>query len=182
MKVIFLDFDGVLNCVKSKSRAPFSYEPDIWYVGLDSDKMRNLAKIIQETDAKIVLTTTWRDYYTIGAYKQESQVGKYMNNKFRKLGLKIYDKIQRGKRFDRGRGVKVWLEEHPEVTDFVILDDEEMGYYNDYDLFDPHFVKTFWDGHGLTENCANAAIKILNGELGVYRDMDDLHSIYPYVN
>ena len=171
--------DGVLNCVKSKSRAPFSQL--IWYVGLDSDKMRNLVKIVQETDAKIVLTTTWREHYTIGAYKQEDPVGKYVNNKFRKVGLKIYDKIEPGRRFDRGRGVKVWLDEHPDVTDFVILDDEEMGYYNDYDLFDPHFVKTFWDGHGLTENCTNAAIKILNGELGVYRDMDDLRSIYSYV-
>ena len=172
--------DGVLNCSTSKSRAPFSQL--IWYVGLDSGKMRNLAKIVQETDAKIVLTTTWRDHYTIGAYKQEDPVGKYVNNKFRKVRLKIYDKIEPGKRFNRGRGVKVWLDEHPEVTEFVILDDEEMGYYNDYDLFDPHFVKTFWDGHGLTENCANAAIKILNGELGAYRDMDDLHSIYSFVN
>ena len=174
MKVIFLDFDGVLNCSTSKSRVPFPKEPNVWYVGLDSNKLWNLAKIIQETDAKIVLTTTWREHYEVGAYKQTDPVGKYMNNKFRKFGLKIYDKIQRGKRFDRGRGVNVWLDEHPEVTNFVILDDEEMGYYNDYDLFDPHYVKTLWDGHGLTENCANAAIRILNGELGSYVDRDDL--------
>lgn len=178
MKVILLDFDGVLNCAKSKSRVPSPKEPNVWYVGIDSDKMRNLVKIVQETNAKIVLTTTWREHYEVGAYKQEDPVGKYMNNKFRKFGLKIYDKIQRGKRFDRGRGVKVWLDEHPGVTDFVILDDEEMGYYNDYDLFDPHFVKTLWDGHGLTENCANAAIRILNGELGSYVDRDDLQHIY----
>lgn len=174
MKVIFLDFDGVLNCTKSISRAPFPAPSYIWYVGLDSDKMRNLAKIVQETNAKIVLTTTWRNHYTIGVYKQEDPVGKYVNNKFRKVELKIYDKIEPGKRFDRGKGAKIWLEQHPEVTDFVILDDEEMGYYNDYDLFDPHFVKTLWDGHGLTENCANAAIRILNGELGSYVDRNDL--------
>lgn len=179
MKIILLDFDGVLNCVTSKSRVTFE---DGVYVGLDKDKLRNLAKIVQETDAKIVLTTTWRDHYEVGAYKQSNRVGKYVNNKFRDLGLKIYDKIEDGKRFDRGVGAKRWLEEHPEVTDFVILDDEEMGYYNDYDLFDPHFVKTFWNGHGLTENCANAAIKILNGQLGAYKDMDDLHSIYSFVN
>ena len=178
MKVILLDFDGVLNCSTSKSRAPFPAPPEFCYIGLDSDKIRNLAKIVQKTDAKIVLTTTWREHYEIGAYKQMDPVGKYMNNKFRKFGLKIYDKIQRGKRFDRGRDVKVWLDEHPQVTDFVILDDEEIGYYNDYDLFDPHFVKTLWDGHGLTENCANAAINILNGELGSYIDRDDLQWIY----
>ena len=178
MKVILLDIDGVLNCAKSNSRIPSPEEPNVWYVGIDSDKMRNLVKIVQETDAKIVLTTTWRDHYEVGAYKQMDPVGKYMNNKFRKFGLKIYDKIEPGKRFNRGIGAKRWLEEHPEVIDFVILDDEEMGYYTDYDLFDPHFVKTLWDGHGLTENCANAAIKILNGELGSYIDRDDLQWLY----
>ena len=175
MKVVFCDFDGVLNCATSKSRVPSPEEPNIWYVGIDSDKMRNLVKIVQETDAKIVLTTTWREHYVIGAYKQMDPVGKYMNNKFRMFGLKIYDKIIEGKRFDRGKGVKSWLNEHPEVTDFVILDDEDMGYFwVDYERYEPRFVKTLWDGHGLTENCANAAIRILNGELGSYIDRDDL--------
>ena len=178
MKVVFCDFDGVLNCAKSTSRAPFP-DLNVWYVGLDSNKLRNLVKIIQETNAKIVLTTTWREHYEIGAYKQMDPVGKYINNKFRMFNLKIYDKIIDGKRFNRGKGVKIWLEQHPEVTDFVILDDEDMGYFwVDYKGYEPHFVKTLWDGHGLTENCANAAIRILNGELGSYIDRDDLQWIY----
>ena len=179
MKVVFCDFDGVLNCARSQSRAPFYDGAGTWYVGLDSNKLRNLAKIIQETNAKIVLTTTWREHYEIGAYKQMDPVGKYINNKFRMFDLKIYDKIVDGKRFDRGKGVKIWLEQHPEVTDFVILDDEDMGYFwVDYERYEPHFVKTLWDGNGLTENCTNAAIRILNGELGSYIDRDDLQWIY----
>lgn len=178
MKVILLDFDGVLNHVKSKSRVTFE---DGVYVGLDKNKLRNLAKIVQETDAKIVLTTTWRDHYEVGAYKQSNRVGKYVNNKFRDLGLKIYDKIEDGKRFDRGKGAKRWLDAHPEVTEYVAIDDEDMAYMLEWDTFKDHFVKTLWDGNGLTENCANAAIRILNGCRENYIDMEDMHKIYPWV-
>ena len=178
MKVIFLDFDGVLNHVKSKSRVTFE---DGIYVGLDKDKLRNLAKIVQETDAKIVLTTTWRDHYEVGAYKQNDRVGKYVNNKFRDLGLKIYDKVREGKRFDRGKDVKAWLDEHPDVTEYVAIDDEDIGYMIEWDTFKNHFVKTLWNGNGLTENCANAAIRILNGCREDYIDREDLYKLYPWV-
>ena len=178
MKVIFLDFDGVLNHVKSKSRVTFE---DGIYVGLDKDKLRNLAKIVQETDAKIVLTTTWRDHYEVGAYKQNDRVRKYVNNKFRDLGLKIYDKVREGKRFDRGKDVKAWLDEHPDVTEYVAIDDEDIGYMIEWDTFKNHFVKTLWNGNGLTENCANAAIRILNGCREDYIDREDLYKLYPWV-
>ncbi len=178
MKVIFLDFDGVLNHVKSKSRVTFE---DGIYVGLDKNKLRNLAKIVQETDAKIVLTTTWRDHYEVGAYKQSNRVGKYVNNKFRDLGLKIYDKVRDGKRFNRGKDAKAWLDEHPEVTEYVVIDDEDIGYMIEWDIFKNHFVKTLWDGNGLTENCANAAIRILNGCRENYIDREDMHKVYSWV-
>lgn len=54
MKVIFLDIDGVLNCVTSKSYCGM-------YVGVDADKIRRLARIVEETGAKIVLSSDWRD-------------------------------------------------------------------------------------------------------------------------
>ena len=90
--------DGVLNCARSQSRAPFYDGAGTWYVGLDSNKLRNLAKIIQETDAKIVLTTTWREHYEVGAYKQTDPVGKYINNKFQydlNFGISLLGNEQR---------------------------------------------------------------------------------------
>ena len=77
MKVIFLDVDGVLNCNKSKSRCNLC-------VGIDADKIKRLKEIIDETGAYIVLTSTWKDYYVVGAYKQTEKFAKYLNNKFRK--------------------------------------------------------------------------------------------------
>ena len=42
MKLIFLDIDGVLNCVNSKQYMPAPYSSKIKYVGIDEDKLLNL--------------------------------------------------------------------------------------------------------------------------------------------
>ena len=71
MNVIFLDIDGVLNYSESESRNGL-------YLGIDSKRIKNLAKIVAATDAKIVLTSTWKDSYVIGGYKDQcSKTGKY---------------------------------------------------------------------------------------------------------
>ena len=58
MKVIFLDFDGVLNSnifvLDPKQKAPFF---------LEDDKMLLLKNIIEKTNAKIVLSTSWREVW-----------------------------------------------------------------------------------------------------------------------
>jgi len=55
MKVIFLDIDGVLNSVKSMIESKYekwSDEPSIENIGW-------LNYIIEKTDAKIVISSTW---------------------------------------------------------------------------------------------------------------------------
>lgn len=47
MKVIFLDFDGVITTEKSR-----------WC--LDKDKMLLLKRIVDATGAKIVISSSWR--------------------------------------------------------------------------------------------------------------------------
>lgn len=49
MKVVFLDFDGVITTPKSKCK-------------LDPEKMALIGRIIDATDAKIVISSSWRRY------------------------------------------------------------------------------------------------------------------------
>lgn len=49
MKVIFLDFDGVMNTFNDKI--------------LQDDKLALLAEIVDKTQAKIVLSTSWREHW-----------------------------------------------------------------------------------------------------------------------
>lgn len=95
MKIIFLDIDGVLNCSTSKS---FCHD-DLYGIitGIDSDKVKRLAKIVEITGAEIVLSSDWKDgwnkYYT---GRRPSHV-KYLDNHLYKkenLPLKIKHLIQ----------------------------------------------------------------------------------------
>ena len=53
IKVIFLDIDGVLNCSTTKDLCEF-------YTGIEDKKVAILKQIVDATDAKIVLISTWR--------------------------------------------------------------------------------------------------------------------------
>lgn len=175
MRVIFLDIDGVLNYNGSESRNGI-------YLGIDNKRVKRLKHIVLQTDAKIVLTSTWREFYAVGAYLQDNSTGKYLNNKMRKQQLEIYDKIREEVPWNhRGEAINLWLTQHPDVDNFVILDDEIFCDYNDFNLM-PHLVKTCAnltdELSGLTNGLTTAAIAILEGycigpiiDYGVIRDV-----------
>ena len=159
-KIIFLDVDGVLNYRFSKS---YFIDKEGCYRGIDNFLVKKLKRIVDETDASIVLTSTWKDSFEIGAYKQEKKHAKYLSNKLRREGLKIVDKTSEPEWKYRGLGITSWLEKHPEVTDWVILDDETFDYREIGDKCFKHFVFTNEDT-GLMDWQVDEAIKILNNE------------------
>ena len=57
----------------------------------------------------------------------------------------------------RGTEIQMWLDAHPEVENYVILDDDTDMLDNQSD----HFVQTSYE-EGLNEETANKAISILN--------------------
>lgn len=160
-KIIFLDIDGVLNWEESKSRCGL-------YLGIDTVRVKRLARIIEATGAKIVLTSTWKENFEIGAYRQSNPVGKYLNNKLRKQGLTIYDKIPDMPWSNRADGIMQWLNQHKEVTGYAILDDQWFNKYGNVIILN-HLVKTVDNfdekSSGLTDDLVEKTIKILNNEI-----------------
>lgn len=163
MKVIFLDIDGVLNCSTSKS---FCHDDLCGIIhGIDSDKVKRLAKIVEATDAQIILSSDWKDgwhkYYT----GQKPSHVKYLDNHLYKKGkLIIKDKTpdtNKGSWF-RGEEILTYLRTHPDIENYVILDDT---YYEDFIIkeIEEHLVLTNREV-GLTDKNVNDAIKILLGE------------------
>ena len=153
MKVIFLDVDGVLNyegCTFSCGR----------YVGVDPAKIKLLNHIVDETNAIIVLTSTWKMDWEPILKDQQTPLGNYLDRELRKGGLKIRDKT-----WDyppaRGEGIKRWIKERP-VESFVILDDCVFDY--EREGITDRFVHTRWKD-GLTEEDAQKAITILNTKI-----------------
>ena len=144
MKVIFLDFDGVITI------------PPRWYI--KADKIKYIKRIVDETDAKIVVSSSWR-MDTVEETK-DSIIYKEKrcprNQMLYWLIDNLYDVTHTYKTL-RGQEIKDWLEEHPEVENYVIIDD-------DNDMLDEqlyHFVQTNFED-GITEVEAVRAIKVLN--------------------
>ena len=93
-----------------------------------------------------------------------------------KYGLEIYDVTDNLSRHGESRGQEInqWLEQHPDVEEWVVLDDE---YFIDFVYYDitPHHVKTYFYGDGgLHEADVEQAIQVLNGHLiGVNEEDND---------
>lgn len=176
-KVIFLDVDGVLNCKHTEERI-WGEDGKFEYVGIEDQKVELLAKIIGATGAVIVLTSTWRknkvrnvndgltnlddvdDATTADSLKNGLTPYLYLQEKLKKVGLQIFDNTpDSGLVFGRGREIRAWLDSHPEVSNYVILDDEEFWDFRECGLED-HIVCTRFIS-GLTEDTVEDAIRVL---------------------
>jgi len=70
MKIIFLDFDGVLNSSAYLAEMKQGYEDygsdEWWAAGLDKRLVLLLNKICDRTGAKVVVSSAWRTAHTVG--------------------------------------------------------------------------------------------------------------------
>lgn len=150
LKVIFLDFDGVLNSAK------YLLGRENFGVVIDPARMILLRRIVEATGAKIVLSTSWREHWSKGLPECDS-TGIFINDIFGKYGLRIWDKTPE-LHARREAEIKSWLDEHPEVKSFVVLDDRLLS----ADYLNGHFIKTSNYFDGLDEEDVRKAIDILN--------------------
>lgn len=140
MKVLFLDIDGVLNCITTSGFHVRDAKDALW--PLDPYMAFMVGKIQLDTGCEIVLSSSWR-WSEDGVAK----VRKLVNL------LDITPKINGS----RGEQIQAWLDKHPEVTAYAILDD-------DSDMLPeqlPNFFQTTFD-NGLTEDLALAVTKHLS--------------------
>ena len=162
MKVIFLDIDGVLNCSTSKSHCVEDNGRVI--KGIDSDKVKRLAKIVEATGAQIILSSDWKDGWRKYYASQKPSHAKYLDNHLYKKGKRtIKDKTpntNKGTWF-RGEEILTYLRSHSDITDYVILDDT---FFEDFSIkeIEEHLVLTDYKV-GLTDTDVEKAIKILGG-------------------
>lgn len=155
MKVIFLDIDGVLNHQKHyewliETDEPTPLQRTYPYTELNPKSCQLLNEIIKETGAEIVVSSSWR-------LDGENR----LNYLFKYFGLpRIYD-ITPCLNTARGIEIGAWLAAHPEVIDYVILDDDEDMNVEQI----PFFIKTNPYEDGSNEDVKERAIQILKKEL-----------------
>jgi len=156
-KVIFLDIDGVLNDVATEDRTPDGF------VGLNDLMISNLERIVKETDAKIVLVSTWKVEWD-KILSNRTTDGEYLDARLADHNIVISDKTEDSV-LNRGHGIVNWLSQHPEVERWVVLDDDVFYDYHTCGIM-PHLINTHYHCGGLTEGLANEAISHLNNTGG----------------
>ena len=152
MKVVFLDIDGVLNSYQYLSRT--SMEDAGIYNELDPQKVNLLQKLVVQTGASIVLSSSWRESFE--CVKPLDAVARNLLEALKEHGLLISSMtpLLTGKRDEE---IRQWLTCHTEVELFVILDDEDY----DWKELRSNWVETSYYV-GLTEENVREAVKILN--------------------
>ena len=156
MKIIFLDIDGVLNYGGCKARSATGC------LGIEEEKVKLLKQIIDQTDAIVVLTSTWKTDWCRTQYIEDlPKDGQYLVKQLSKHKIFIRDKTTDTDWAQRGQGILDFIKTSKyNVEQCVILDDEsfdfiELGLEN-------RFVQTSFTDGLLTEH-VEKAVFILNG-------------------
>lgn len=120
-KVVFLDIDGVVNTLQlDENLEPKYYTEHDGKVG-NEQAIRWLNKLCKEEQAHIVISSTWK-HGGIGVCR------KCLYNSGLDPDIRIIDLTPTKWNKERGYEIKLWLKSHPEVEQFVILDDDSDMY------------------------------------------------------
>ena len=113
---VFLDIDGVLN-----SRTTCEKTPD-YHVGIDDLRVEVLAEAIKKYGpTEIVLSSDWKEL------RSEVDDYIYLISKLANYGLELVGKTTDHYN-NRGEGIQHYLKAHPEINEYVILDDNEFDF------------------------------------------------------
>lgn len=153
-KIIFLDIDGVLNVM--------SQEFDDYGQLFNPIFVNNLAYIIEKTNAKLVISSTWR--YS----GRKRMVDMWRHRNLPGEVIDVTPDLGFNDNIVRGDEIKAWLDKNIDMVEtYCIIDDDEDMLPEQMN----NFVKTSGNsdhpdcddiGYGLTKICSEKVIEILN--------------------
>lgn len=164
-KIIFLDIDGVLA-------TPEYLKDGQW--ALNPEKQKLLGELLTQTDAEIVLSSSWRGETLEVTKELMTREGFLFSDKLIGVTIRAYQYLDRSKKIHlsipRGVEIKQWIDTHIHSDGgkgwqrkklggdftYVILDDEPDMLLEHKD----RFIKTKSE-IGLTEDDVSRAVEIL---------------------
>lgn len=115
MKLIFLDFDGVICTPRAFNSQRYIEDMDLRWLDQIASYLISTAIEDSGIEVKIIISSTWR-HFGIDICKKilGDNLGKYLHEDWNTLDL-----------WDRSKEIESWLESHEgEFSDYIILDDE----------------------------------------------------------
>ena len=156
MKVIFLDIDGVL-VTRNSIKYQYLNFPDDTSIRFSKKAVKNLNKLIRLTEAKIVISSTWRLFHSL---EELQNIFKKQSIKGEVISTTSVERATVEEDIPRGQKITDWLGQHPEVEQYIIIDDDVQA---DCIQFHPfNCVETSYKRGFASEDRFNEAIAILN--------------------
>ena len=154
MKIIFLDFDGVMDTayydhMLSKQGLPGN---DLYGTVFDPNCVHNLRRIIDNTGADIVVSSSWKHFMT---YKEFLEMWDARGLPGFVTDVTPIPDMRR----NRGDEIDAWLNECNVECQYVIIDDLDGSNFNEHQIPRLLVVNPFF---GLDEDTAERAIYLLN--------------------
>lgn len=151
LRVIFLDVDGVLNSRRWFMANAGKTGKRSTLGEIDPDAAARVQRLVDETGARIVVSSTWRLLYQLHDLRRMFEA--------RGLHAPLFDRTPPtiGDR-RRGDDIQAWLDEHHDslgIEGMVILDDD-----SDMKHLKPWLVQTTFE-HGLTDDHVTRAVEML---------------------
>ena len=182
MKIIFLDIDGVLNCENAYRKGECNYTKWNWEDGTEdhhqsfcSWSKELLNKLIDETGAKIVISSTWRSSgvdFMRKVWELEGMHGEIIGitPNFRSYeiniprGIEIQHYLEEELKFHHINWDKDIQKEYMEksgVENYIIIDDDSDMLYGQRNHF-VHVLPSPRNKDGFNEFYYNQALNMLN--------------------
>ena len=156
MKVIFLDIDGVL-VTRNSIKYQYLNFPDETNIRFSKKAVKNLNKLVRLTKAKIVISSTWRLFHSL---EKLQNIFEEQNIESEIISTTSVEKATVEEDIPRGQKIADWLEQHPEVEQYLIIDDDVQA---DCIQFHPYnCVETSYKRGFAPEDRFNEALAILN--------------------
>ena len=168
VKYLFVDFDGVLvsdNFIDELKHSGRDFNDEFGAL-FDPKCIDNLLEIIKQTDAKIIISSSWKEYGI--EFLDEMWSNRNIPVKIHSVNPSLLitnyldqtngSSFSLPERFAKGLEINAWIEINaPKNYKYCIIDDECFFLANQIE----HLVQT--DSHsGLTATLAEKAIQILN--------------------
>lgn len=144
MRILFLDVDGVLN------------HKGIFYLDRQENMLCDIAvnrlrMLINLTGAKVVLSSSWRGMPINEGYLREAGVMALCHEDYRTKRLNHQTDTRRGDE------IQEWLDRHPEVKVYAIVDDDNDMRPEQQQFF----VQTSFDNGGLIDTHVSRLVSLL---------------------
>lgn len=159
-KILFLDIDGVLNCMNVPDKKPFHDER---CYGLNPALVANLKRVVDSTGCKIVVSSSWRYFKDYKPFRKNCEWKKVLADMLGYDADSLFIGDTPTVFGTRGKQIVQWLSEnckklHSPVK-ICVVDDEISDIVDE--ISKNVVVKTDYM-HGLTESDADKIIDIFD--------------------